>query len=287
MIRKKSDGTFSLPSIGKTITPPDMVQHKAAKATKVDPEDMPFRGVIGEGLGLKKIQGRIDQIAARDSLAQRAGLASSYDTLNRELLRADMLTIPKMLKMCRDLKPSAARVELKEKMPATLATLRDRLCAVTQAHHDSRVRPAREALAAALSPEVPSDPGQAATLAISRMEIRQRLMGMDPGERVKVVAESADRGDFTLLEAVRSDPFGAASMGIPADLLAAAERRALDSVGAGFLVEAVEDAEAENSTLVALAGTLYGGLQTELADVEAPAELTQTPRDFQGFAPKN
>lgn len=286
MLKKKDDGTFHLPSIGRTITPPDTVKHRQAKATKADPEDVPFRGVVSEALGLRKIQARIDQITSRDSVAQRAALSKFYEATQTDLMRADTLTIPKLLKACRDLKPAAARTELKESLPATLAAMRDRLAANVQAHHDGRVKPAREALAAALAPEVPSDPGAAAALAVERMEVRARLLALPEAERVKVVAKAGERGDLSLLGAVKSDPLGG-SLGVPADVMAAAERMALDAAGAGFLVEAVEDAEAESATLVALAGTLYNGAITEFSDVDAPAELIQTPRDFTGFAPKS
>lgn len=118
------------------------------------------------------------------------------------------------------------------------------------------------------------------------MEIRSRLLAMPEAERVKAASKAGERGDLGLLGAVKSDPLGG-SLGVPADVLAASERMALDAAGAGFLAEAVEDAEAESATLVALAGTLYNGAITEFSDVDAPAELIQTPRDFAGFAPKN
>lgn len=281
MIKRNSDGTFYITGHRNPVTPPDMVAHRQAKAQKA--EGNPLLGIFGEAMGARKTQAKVDQVIARDSVASRAGMGNAYNLLVEGLVGRDVSTpISSALRVVRDFKPQAATEELKAKLPEAMGHLRERLGGAVQKHWNDRVAPARARLDAALAMEVPTEPGAAASQAIAQMEIRNRLGQMPEAERMALVTKRAAAGDFSVLHAVKSDPLGPS---LPPDLIAAAERSALDAAGAGFLAEALEDAEEENASLLALVRVAHQSIQGEFRDLGAAESLIAAPLGFDNFAP--
>ncbi len=281
MIKRNSDGTFYITGNRNPVTPPDMAAHRQAKATKA--EGNPLLGIFGEAMGARATQAKVDQVIARDSVAARAGMGNAYSLLMEGLVGRDVSTpIASALRVVRDFKPQAATVALKTKLPEAMGHLRERLGGAVQKHWNDRVAPARARLAAALAMEVPTEPGAAAAQAIAQMEIRARLGQMPEAERMGLMAKRAAAGDFSVLHAVKSDPLGPS---LPPDVMAAAERSALASVGADWLYEQAEDAEAENASLLALVRVAHQSIQSEFRDLGAAESLIAAPIGFDNFAP--
>lgn len=255
---------------------------KVARNTRAEGD--PLATLFADGYKLPALQERVANVTSRDNMRQRDILQGAYSDMAIELLMERRgQRIEQACKVATEFKPAAALPKLQADVPPLLMELRQGLAKVLD-NQAARARTAKDRLAQALAVEVPKDPAEAVTQAIRAQELRQRVAGMSPQERTRVVEQLAKAGRVDALADLGNDPVAPC---IPANLLEAGQRTALGVHGLDWLHDDVADADAALESLGAACGVAYAGIVTALTDAGVPAHLTQPEPGFKGFAPTN
>lgn len=271
MLKKNTNGEWSIAGIGRVI-PVDREARRVKLGTKAATDPVVHR-VFGSAFGLSTVEPRVEAILGRDSVLQRERLQARYDELGSALLAGTLPSgIARAVQEARELKPEVAAPRLRESLPPLLLRVKDALSKTVSTHVEKRLKPAQEAVKAAIRPDPLSDPAQAAMAAIRAMEIRNRISAMSHAERLKAVALWGKAGNVEALDAISNDPFG---FPVAAEVMQAAESAALTALGGAWLADDLADAVEETAHLAAMADVAFDSIKNELRQAGVPAPLLQ------------
>ena len=263
------DGVYRIPNLSE----------RADKRAMRPAEVHPFVNV-GNDIGAPIVSTRLRETLSRQSVYSQERLSDTFKALLRgfhveQLPSAAGITS----NIARSYRPEAGRKVLAEKLPELFGKLRRPLDDAVTSHID-KLWSARRHLAAALSPELPSDPAAALSESIKAMEIRARTGQMDEPARVKLIHQLGESGHFSALVSLRDDPLGLPVA--PPRVLDDAVRAAVCKKGGEFFYAAIDDAVEDLETVAVCAELMHTGLISTLQDCGAPKDMLDAMKcDYQ------
>lgn len=271
------DDYVRVTGINGTYKMPDM-QSRAQKRAVRAAEVHPLAG-IGNDIGCPIISQRLTETLARQTVYGQERLADTFKVMLRDLRDNGVESASGIThNIARQFKAGPARKVLTEKLPELFGRLHQPIRDAVDCHL-TKLAAARARLADALSPELPSDPAAALAQSIKSMETRARAAQMPEVDRIKLIHQLGEAGNFEALVSLRDDPLGLPVA--PARVLNDALHAAVSKRGGEFFFAAVEDAVEDLETVAVLGELMHGGLVNSLSEAGVPQDMLTIQCNYQ------
>lgn len=256
---------------------PDMKMRAEKRAMRA-PEVHPFAG-IGADIGCPVMSLRLAETLARQSIYGQERLSDTYKVMLRDFSSNRLDAVSGIVhNIARQFKAGPARKTLGEKLPSLFGAMHQPIRDAVDLHI-GKLSSARAHLADALAPDLPADPAAALAQSIRAMETRARAAQMAETDRIVLIHQLGEGGNFEALVMLRDDPLGIPAA--PARVLNDALRAAVTMRGGECFYAAVEDAVEDLETVAVIGELMHSGMIASLQEAGVPQDMLYLQCDYQ------
>lgn len=197
---------------------------------------------LGSEIGLSSVEdAHISDFLARDNQFQRQAFGPVYAAARAGLVAAlrEGLLKARTAAGNSDLREEVRQAKVLAEVDPLLGSIREALYAALESLRQ-RLSFAETSVSAALKPQ-----GNDTILELRAAEVRRHLRSLEPGARLKIMAQAAEAGRLEVLAAVSNDPLGlldVSGIDIEAKGIGHSKRLALEVMGRGWMAVELDDA---------------------------------------------